>query len=253
MAIKIADLWIKFALSAGFIFFGQSTVMAQSNSAQVLPISATAEIAGQTFDLEVALTPEQQAMGLMNRTFLPDNRGMLFPFNPPRATSFWMRDTPIPLDIIFLLNGTVLEIARNLQPCLTELCPYYFPALEINENTTDVGIDDIFIFQSEPLGISDTIRLPENIYLLPVDQVIEVRGGRTGELGLQKGESVAVTPVSESSSSMQNRPTGEPTPVPESPFSVYTLALGALGVGWLLKRKQNRLSKVRPVFESENT
>ncbi|MBD2771497.1 DUF192 domain-containing protein [Iningainema tapete] len=245
MTIKIADLWIKFALSAGLIFFGQSTVMAQSNSAQVLPISATAEIAGQTFDLEVALTPEQQAMGLMNRTFLPDNRGLLFPFNPPQPASFWMRDTPIPLDIIFLLNGTVLDIARNLQPCLTELCPSYLPAFEINENTTDIGIDDIFIFQSEPQGISDTIKLPQNIFLAPVDQVIEVRGGRTSELGLQKGESVAVRPVSESSSSIQNRPTNEITEVPESPFSVCTLALGALGVGWLFKRKQNRLSKVK--------
>ncbi|PZO47556.1 MAG: DUF192 domain-containing protein, partial [Phormidesmis priestleyi] len=56
---------------------------------QLLPVSATAEIKGKTFELEVAQTNQEQALGLMFRSALPDNRGMLFPFSSPRRTSFW--------------------------------------------------------------------------------------------------------------------------------------------------------------------
>ncbi len=84
--------------------------------------TAVVKIAGQTIYLEVAQTPQQQATGLMHRTELANNRGMLFPFNPPQAVAFWMKNVPIPLDIIFT-QWQSCKIADNLPPCTSNPCP----------------------------------------------------------------------------------------------------------------------------------
>jgi hypothetical protein len=135
---------------------GQSN---QSNPWQTLPITAQANINGQIIQLEVAETPEQQEMGLMHRPPLPDDRGMLFPFEPPRPVYFWMKNTPSPLDIVFLLNGEVKAIAVNATPCTSDPCPVY----------------------------------PSNS---AVNQVIELRSGRAEELGLKVGDRVVIQPLS---------------------------------------------------------
>lgn len=125
-----------------------------TNAGQMLPISAQAEIKGQRILLEVAQTPLQQEIGLMYRTSLANNRGMLFPFNPPRPVSFWMKNTKIPLDMIFLRDGRVKAIAANVPPCKADPCPSYGP-----QNTI-------------------------------IDQVIELRSGRAAQLGLNVGDRV---------------------------------------------------------------
>ncbi|MGJ3247905.1 MAG: DUF192 domain-containing protein [Elainellaceae cyanobacterium] len=129
--------------------------LTQISGRQELPISAYVEIANQKINLEVAQTSEQQATGLMFRDSLPDNRGMLFPFDPPRSVQFWMRNVEIHLDMVFLQDGEVVAIATNVPPCTASPCPTYGP---------------------------DT----------PVDQVIELRGGLAQNLGLQVGDSLIV-------------------------------------------------------------
>ncbi|MEO1592422.1 MAG: DUF192 domain-containing protein [Cyanobacteria bacterium J06632_22] len=126
---------------------------------QLLPITAEADLAGATIQLEVAETRQQQALGLMYRTELADDRGMLFPFEFPRRASFWMKNVPISLDMIFLLDGQVQAIADNVPPCAVEPCPTYGPGS------------------------------------LLVDQVIELRGGRAAELGLEPGDQVEIRPL----------------------------------------------------------
>jgi uncharacterized membrane protein (UPF0127 family) len=54
------------------------------------------------YDLEVAASAEQQACGMMFRRSMKPNTGMAFPFSPPRATAFWMENTYLPLDLIFV-------------------------------------------------------------------------------------------------------------------------------------------------------
>ncbi len=140
---------------------GTLTVEAPSNkspigSGQVLPITAQAIIAGETFDLEVARTPRQQQLGLMFREALPDNQGMLFPFNPPRPAHFWMKNVPVGLDMVFLYQGNVQGIFEA-PPCTADPCPTYGPGN------------------------------------LLVDNVIELRIGRAAELGLQEGDAVEIT------------------------------------------------------------
>ena len=54
------------------------------------------------YKLEVAATPAQQACGLMHRKAMPRNVGMVFPFEPARQVSFWMENTVLPLDLVFV-------------------------------------------------------------------------------------------------------------------------------------------------------
>lgn len=69
------------------------------------------------FAVELAETPQQQERGLMFRTTLADDNGMLFPFPRERVASFWMRDTVIPLDMLFVRrDGTIESIAANTVP-----------------------------------------------------------------------------------------------------------------------------------------
>lgn len=125
------------------------------NLGQTLPISAYATIAGRKFELEVARTPQQQATGLMYRTSLANNRGMLFAFESPRPIRFWMKNTRIPLDMIFLRDGTVQAIAASVPPCTTQTCPSYGPNSAVN-------------------------------------QVIELQGGLAAKLGLKVGDQVKI-------------------------------------------------------------
>lgn len=74
---------------------------------------------GKTVSLrvEIAVTPEEQARGLMFRESLADDGGMLFPYDPPQAVSFWMKNTVIPLDIIFIRKGgAIARIAAETEP-----------------------------------------------------------------------------------------------------------------------------------------
>lgn len=142
--------------------FSGITNLSQSNfislfggidTAQLLPISVNTIIGAQPLGLEVAKSPQEQAIGLMFRTELPDDRGMLFPIEPARNVRFWMRNVLIELDMIFLREGVVQAIIPNVPPCVTENCPNYGP---------DV----------------------------PVDGVMELRGGRAAELGLKVGDRI---------------------------------------------------------------
>lgn len=69
------------------------------------------------FDVEMALTPEQQTVGLMFRPSVPPDGGMLFDWGAPRESQMWMRNTIAPLDMIFInADGTIRSIAENTVP-----------------------------------------------------------------------------------------------------------------------------------------
>ena len=69
------------------------------------------------FTVEVARTDAQQAQGMMNRQSLAPDRGMIFPFEVPRDASFWMKNTLVPLDIIFVrTDGTIANIEATTVP-----------------------------------------------------------------------------------------------------------------------------------------
>ncbi|HZG40614.1 MAG TPA: DUF192 domain-containing protein, partial [Nodosilinea sp.] len=113
---------------------------------QQLAVTAVTTLGGEEIFLEVATTPQQQAMGLMYRDALPDDRGMLFPMGRPRPVSFWMKNVPVALDMVFVYQGQIVGLAEA-PPCTADPCPTYGPGNQL------------------------------------VDQVIELRAGRAIELG----------------------------------------------------------------------
>ena len=118
-----------------------------------VPLTVTTT-SGKThrFTVEIARTEAEQAQGLMNRETLAADRGMVFPYDPPRPASFWMKNTLIPLDIIFIrADGTVARIEANTVP---------------------LSLDPVV--SGEPVGT-----------------VLELAGGRAAELGITPGAKVA--------------------------------------------------------------
>lgn len=128
-----------------------------TDTGQVLPISLNAIVGDRAIGLEVARTPAEKAIGLMFRTEIPEDRGMFFPIEPPQNVRFWMKNVLVELDMIFVREGVVQAIIANVPPCLTENCPNYGP---------DV----------------------------PVDGVVELKGGRAAQLGLKVGDRISNLP-----------------------------------------------------------
>jgi uncharacterized protein len=92
---------------------------------QELPISATFTKNNQTVELEVARKPSELYHGLKFRNSIPENRGMLFVVNKAEPIRLWMKDTHIPLDMVFMRDGIVNEVVNNAIPCKTKTCPPY--------------------------------------------------------------------------------------------------------------------------------
>jgi len=100
------------------------------------------------FAVELAKNYAEQEKGLMNRTQLDSNKGMLFIFNSEGVYPFWMKNTLIPLDMIWMdANNKIVFIAQNVQPCKTLICPVTTPTgkakyvLEINAGiSSDIGL-----------------------------------------------------------------------------------------------------------------
>ena len=83
---------------------------------------------GSRYRVELARTSEEQAQGLMFREALPPNAGMLFLFPEPGTHKFWMKNTMIPLDIIWMdSTGKVVFVSPNTPQCRADPCPNYGP------------------------------------------------------------------------------------------------------------------------------
>jgi hypothetical protein len=122
---------------------------AQTGLSEV-PLTINSKNGVHRFTVEVAATPEQQERGLMFRRTLPGDRGMIFPYEPAQEVAFWMKNTLIPLDIVFIRSdGTIVRIVN-----------------------------------AEPMDLTP---LPSGE---PITGVLEIRGGRAKELGIREGDIV---------------------------------------------------------------
>ncbi|NOT57585.1 MAG: DUF192 domain-containing protein [Deltaproteobacteria bacterium] len=104
--------------------------------------------------VEIADTHEKRSLGLMYRRELPESRGMLFLFPRQEPQSFWMKNTPLPLDIIFIDTSlTIVSIARNTTPYSEKPLPSAKPAqfvLEVNGG----------FCQRHGIAVGDRVELP---------------------------------------------------------------------------------------------
>ncbi len=120
----------------------------------LLTVPLTIRTAGgkvHRFTVEVARTADEQSRGLMFREKLAPDGGMIFPMKPPRPASFWMRNTPLSLDMIFVrADGTIARIAAETVPYSLEM-----------------------VDSAEPVGA-----------------VLEIAGGRAAMLGIAEDDKV---------------------------------------------------------------
>lgn len=118
---------------------------------RIIPVTIRSGAKAHVFRTEVANTPQAQAQGLMFRTELPDDEAMIFPRDDRAIASFWMKNTPIPLDIVFIgPDRKIINIAAMTTP-----------------------------YSLDPVS-SDG----------PVSAVFEIRGGLAQELGIGPGNTV---------------------------------------------------------------
>ena len=85
---------------------------------------------GFSATIELAITPDELAQGLMFRPSLPDDRGMLLIFSEERLPNIWMMNTLVALDLVYLdRTGRVVDVITDAQPCPGEPCPRFTPKL----------------------------------------------------------------------------------------------------------------------------
>lgn len=131
--------------------FRTETMAAQPSTVTI----ETADGSAITMNVEVARTPEEQSLGLMHRAELADLAGMIFVYRRPVSTAFWMKNTIIPLDMIWIdENWTIIGITENVRPL--SLTPRPSPG--------------------------------------PVIAVLEIAGGASAELGISVNDTITFTP-----------------------------------------------------------
>lgn len=134
MSLSIAAL----ALLAAGCSPSPSADVSSTETAEVTPMSEAPPAPiptvffpdGTSVTLELAITPDELAQGLMFRPKLPDDRGMLLIFSEERLPNIWMMNTLVALDIVYLdRTGRVVDVVTDAQPCPGEPCPRFTPKL----------------------------------------------------------------------------------------------------------------------------
>jgi len=88
-----------------------------AGAADVQSLEIVSKSGVHVFSVEMATTEQERETGLMYRKELAEGRGMLFDFSPQQQVSMWMKNTFIPLDMIFIrADGRILRIAENTEP-----------------------------------------------------------------------------------------------------------------------------------------
>jgi uncharacterized membrane protein (UPF0127 family) len=115
-----ASFWIVLAF-AGALYV---SIGGEAHAASVQPLEIVTKTGVHVFSVEMATTEEEKTTGLMYRKELADGKGMLFDFSPEQEVSMWMKNTYIPLDMIFIRSdGRILRIAENTEPLSTKIIP----------------------------------------------------------------------------------------------------------------------------------
>lgn len=154
MRIAATTLLLAFAapLAACGAGLADTKPAAQSEAGlDIIPLTISSGGRTHRFKVEVARTDAQQTRGLMYRDRLAPDRGMIFPYAAPRPLSFWMKNTPHSLDLIFIAADRTIE--------------------SISADAVPLSLEQI-----SSQG--------------PVIAVLEVAGGRAAELGLRPGDQV---------------------------------------------------------------
>jgi uncharacterized membrane protein (UPF0127 family) len=125
-----ASRWIAFVLAG--LFAAGVLALARPVGQQTLEIASKTGV--HVFTVEIADNDADRAKGLMYRKDLPQGQGMLFDFHREQEVSFWMQNTYIPLDMLFIrADGRILRIAENTEPLSTRMVPSGGPVRAVLE------------------------------------------------------------------------------------------------------------------------
>lgn len=114
------------------------------------------DLQGRRYQVDVATTIEQQQKGLMHRERMASNQGMLFIYPKASPMSFWMKNTPLSLDILFFdEQGALVAQHRNVPPCTEDPCPHY-PSVKAARYVLEINA-----------GQADAMNLSEGAVLKP--------------------------------------------------------------------------------------
>ncbi len=110
-----------------------NTYSSKVKSPQYLPLEAQWCLPNKDcILLEIADNNHEKQLGLMHRISLDKGTGMWFKFVPSEIVRFWMFETIMPLDMIFLYNGIVVSLETNVEPCSLPPCPTFGPNLLVD-------------------------------------------------------------------------------------------------------------------------
>ena len=130
---------------------------ALTSACSVHAAGPTAELKGHRFSIEIAADDEARARGLMFRDSMPEDHGMLFIFDRSYVQTFWMKNTRIPLDILYFdANYKLVSVQERVPPCRSDPCAQY----------PSTG---------------------------PAQYVLELNAGMTQKLGAKPGDTLTVT------------------------------------------------------------
>ena len=119
---------VKKELVGLLVIIGLGLIMVFALRIKNSPVKNKINLGGKEVYVEIADTDESRETGLMYRNFLPENQGMLFVFNSEDYHTFWMRNTYIPLDIIWIdQSSKIVDIKTNFKPCTMPNCEAYKP------------------------------------------------------------------------------------------------------------------------------
>lgn len=92
------------------------------------PLTVDGADGQHSFSIEIANTPDEQEQGLMYRKSMPDDHGMLFAFGHSEPLAFWMKNTPMPLDLVFISARGKVKAVRHGKPFSTDIISPNEPA-----------------------------------------------------------------------------------------------------------------------------
>ena len=116
------------------VLFGLLAVAVPARPAGLQSLEIASKTGVHVFSVELADNDADRAKGLMFRKELPEGQGMLFDFHREQEVSFWMENTYIPLDMIFIRgDGRILRIAENTEPLSTRMIPSGGPVRAVLE------------------------------------------------------------------------------------------------------------------------
>ena len=135
MAAIVGRLWTPLAL----VLLLAALLAQRAGAAGLEPLENVTASGTHVLHVEIAKDEASRALGLMNRRYMPPDYGMLFEFDRDAPQSFWMKNTYIPLDMIFISRaGAVTKIVENAEPLSERVIPSGPPCaavLELNGGT----------------------------------------------------------------------------------------------------------------------